>query len=351
MIKKKMGDILSSSNFWIFILTCIGAWFIYHNSNKNDESTHRIESATENLVNKSKETIKQLNSVSSDIRDSQDKAKQTYDTLIETYEKTKKVSDQTIENLKEIIQTQEEVLKSKDEVIGKITGGDSYPRASISNGYINIFIKGKYSIPKVNIQVFVLKNYIDTPEKELREYISERKTDGNHVKLVHNKNYPKLWKNGRVVQIPITNEMSLDFLSSATIAIDIYFASKYKRWAQKIRLIKSTVTDNEYEVINLLFEEKNAIDNDSEERVIPLEEKVSKNYGLNLPDGKGGQYEIVTRNKEGEIDYYMLLVYSNKDRVFTGFYQPNYGLKAKEGNNNLSTIRITDLISKEEKNK
>lgn len=172
--------------------------------------------------------------------------------LERNYKKTVDALKESIEAKEEALNAKNETIKSKDEVIGQFTGGNTYPKIELKKGGFYLTSLGGYTIPELNVRIFIIPNYLDIPKQVTIDYLKGNKIDTKYIIPVFNKTYPKFWAghSAEIIDIANFNEYLLTN-NNATHAFEIYFESKFKKWKQKIRIISH---NGKWEVADILDE-------------------------------------------------------------------------------------------------
>lgn len=270
----------------VVLLLVFSAIAQYKVSLEDDKKKDTIQDNTETLIQKGKETIDNLNSVSNKVVQAQEQANLTYVKLKETYdnsiisiEKTDENKNTIIENLKRTIDAKNSILESQKDMISKLTGGDSYPYFTITNKKLKLNISGKYSIPELHFEIYFLKNYLKQDPNSLREYLFEGKLNTNIIKLNEN-TLSKLFVNKNYNGLELSKEVLQYIKDDQYSGIDIKFTSEFKTWSQAIRLNKNMLDDNIIEICNVIYELKDTKSENPFELVKRIKAEASINFNL-----------------------------------------------------------------------
>lgn len=246
----------------VVLLLIFSAIAQYKVSLEDDKKKDTIQSNTETLIQKGKETIDNLNRVSNNVLQAEEQANLTYVKLKETYDnsliniqKTDENKNAIIENLKKTIDAKNSILESQKDMISKLTGGDSYPYFTITNKKLKINVNGKYNIPNLHFEIYFLKNYLKQDPNSLREYLFEGKLNPNIIKLNEN-TISKLFVNKNYNGLELSDDILQYIKYDQYSGIDIKFTSEFKTWSQAIRLNKNILDNNVIEICNVIYELK-----------------------------------------------------------------------------------------------
>lgn len=179
------------------------------------------------------------------------KLSQTSIQLQRNYEETLKTLEAANQAKDEALNAQKETLKSKDEVIGRLTGGNTYPKIELKKGGFYLTSIGGYTIQGLKVVIFIIPNYLDIPKQVTIDYLKGNKLDEKYIVPVFKKTYSRFWGNSsEVIDIPNFNGYLLTN-NNAAHAFEVYFESEFKKWSQKIRIISH---NGKWEVANILDE-------------------------------------------------------------------------------------------------
>jgi hypothetical protein len=265
-----MKEFFSSPYFYAAIV-CVAAIVAAYGSSRIAKTRKAIAERTEKLVKSADSTLAELKNTSKIIDSS----------LFETKQANKKLEENKnsiIENLNKTIEVKEATIQAQKDIIGQITGGDSYPRLSLSNKGFHVTSEGTYNIPNLNVKVFFLKDYLNIPSEITASYLTENKESEFIYKII-DKTLSKLWLNGRSPLLEIDKKIIRSIINTNSSGFDIYFASEYRRWVQKIRLIKHP-KEEKWGVIDIMHSEKITTPEDDPRRTRRIYLEISDNFPL-----------------------------------------------------------------------
>lgn len=304
--------------FFILIATIIAAIFIYVNAKKDNSTKEEILTGTKTLQTNAEKTISDLSQVNNEVIESHKK-------LIKTY-------DKVIENLNKTIETKETVISTQHEIIGQLTGGNSYPRIGVGDKSFFVIAEGTYSIPECNIEIVLIRNYIDTPIDATYNYLEKKELDNTNFISVCNTSFPKLWINSKTIQIPYKDIIYESIKNDDSFGFDIYYNSPFKRWLQHIRFLRFPDNKEKFGIVDILTEEKSYSKKRDYSKITTIFREVSNEFPTVI-------FEEKTNKK-----FYLIDLYYNDNQKLM-MYNYNFALEITKENETLPVYTLNDFAS------
>lgn len=240
---------------------------------KNDKTNDRIDKGVKKIDRVADSTKDKLDKASDDLKNNLDLSQASLERvilankqLLETNQKLSKTSIQLQKNYEETLKTleaankakeeaikaQNQTINSKNEVIGKLTGGESYPRIDIKKGGFYIAVQGEYSIPDLRITIYALPNYLNIPVQVTSDYLKGKNIGPSNIFPIYHQQYYMVWAGHSPgsIDIPNFNEY-LPTNNGIMNGFDIILETKHKKWKQQIRMVSH---NGKWEIAQKLLE-------------------------------------------------------------------------------------------------